>query len=622
MKKYFQITNFNIGKLDPDYFKVEYYAPEERVTLNGDIVLYKKIVLLGQPRFWMKLGYICEPRALNLPIFIWQKNSAKTKKIKLNKNGMYELQPQLIELKGENIILKPNLTAIAVPYDLVPSLDEATIDREKYFEALPNLLNNNTNYNYGIRKISRDTQSTEEQVISMGGIRIDDETVFDKKIYAYLEEYNIANIQELTDNNTRPPRPTLYFWSNAGSIFLPENSSEFFKGTYWNSGNYLYDWATEINLSIFNLYKVTNLSKAFSHIGNINSNMPVSVSFSENVLTYNCKNISAMFEYFFGNIDGLNNFDTTNLEDISYLFDESTLLNESIVLNNWYTFSLKRANSAFNFSSSNRRLITNINIDGWELRDITDCTSIASIFSWSHSAGGQGDDYVVLNKLSANNLKINNNISLTRIFQNVKEIEMNNFFTTNTIIEGLFYDVTSLREIQMNNFSAPSATSLKDLFHHNYASIDIEMKNANFSNVKEIDRIFAFCSNGLITLGDWTITPETITGEIAYDCGSIPEIDLSGWDFSLVRHMYADLFAECQGLEIIYSPTNFFDSKYVNEHRDNMYHNILLNEKPPILFPNYSNLIEEEYWCDGNMYHYVGIAIDLFPSIVTEKRGE
>lgn len=119
-KKYFQITNFNINKLDSDYFSVESYTPQTTITLGNQSVFYYKINFLdgGTNRNWIKLGYICEQRSANLPIFIWQEENDNAKKINLSNHGIYELSPQMINVAGQNIILNPDLNAIAIPFTL------------------------------------------------------------------------------------------------------------------------------------------------------------------------------------------------------------------------------------------------------------------------------------------------------------------------------------------------------------------------------------------------------------------------------------------------------------------------------------------------------------------------
>jgi surface protein len=633
-KKYFQVTNFNIGKLDSNYFSVEDYLPPTTIKLGGDIVLYKKINFLGQTgtnRNWIKLGYICEPRAAHLPIFIWQKENSSVKKINLSQTGIYELQPHLIEIEGENIVFSPDLEAVAIPYDLAGNLiNGATIDRDAYFSGLETLRtydHYNWHYDCGFRNIARDNISTEEEILNIGSaIRIDDRTT-NQKIYLYKEEYDPSEEATYQDGGSRPPRATLYFWSDAINICLPKNSSEFFKGEYHNSGKYYFDFTTEIDLSIFNFSKVENMERMFSFTG---ANAPTTVIIPSGIATHNVTSISYMFEEFWGTINDLNNLDTTNLDDMSNLFYNAILLNSSLNLSNWNVENVTKAIYTFHFKADNRRALSEIDISGWHLKNITDCDAgISNIFSWWHAMpeGESPITYQVLNKISANNLTIENNLDLTTIFQNANIVEMNNFYTTNTEISNLFMNGVSATEIQMNNLNAPEATKIEYVFGDTqYLGGDnhiasIQMKNANLPKVTEINHIFEQCKDLVnLELENWTISPTTIRGDLAHDC-NFTEIDLSGWDFSKVRIMYTDLLSECLSLRTIYSPNAFFDRSYYIEHRTGDFDHCVLRNERVCAFPNYKTLKGQSYTDTGtgNIIYYGGIAPDLFPQICSTK---
>lgn len=116
-----QVTNFSdVVKNAPvtsrviDEKNVLYYTLQAGdLTRNGNALL--------------KLGYTCEPKGSQYPIYLMVQNSYK--EIWIGITGMFEIQPEIFkninEESAEDIELIPRVTAIQVPKDIVFKLDYA-----------------------------------------------------------------------------------------------------------------------------------------------------------------------------------------------------------------------------------------------------------------------------------------------------------------------------------------------------------------------------------------------------------------------------------------------------------------------------------------------------------------
>ena len=116
-----QVTNFSdVVKNAPvtsrviDEKNVLYYTLQAGdLTRNGSALL--------------KLGYTCEPKGSQYPIYLMVQNSYK--EIWIGITGMFEIQPEIFkninEESAEDIELIPRVTAIQVPKDIVFKLDYA-----------------------------------------------------------------------------------------------------------------------------------------------------------------------------------------------------------------------------------------------------------------------------------------------------------------------------------------------------------------------------------------------------------------------------------------------------------------------------------------------------------------
>lgn len=91
---------------------------------------YKKLI---ENTEIIKIGYCCEPSGTAYPIFIKRNIDNNYKPYFIYKNGMYEVQPEVIEYKDENgAVIKEEtdciITDIEVPVDINFTLDYVIYD--------------------------------------------------------------------------------------------------------------------------------------------------------------------------------------------------------------------------------------------------------------------------------------------------------------------------------------------------------------------------------------------------------------------------------------------------------------------------------------------------------------
>ena len=102
LKKYFQLSGKR-GNIETIKSK----------NVNGDIVEYEYFIFTtthfgGLPM--LKLGYICEPNAFTVPIYITFYGSSVMNKFELGKTGIFEIQPEQFIDKNISSDLVQNIT--------------------------------------------------------------------------------------------------------------------------------------------------------------------------------------------------------------------------------------------------------------------------------------------------------------------------------------------------------------------------------------------------------------------------------------------------------------------------------------------------------------------------------
>jgi len=106
-----QYTNFNIESASTVQKLIHRKDTGEEIQLDYKVIT---LAMLKQPIF--KMGYCCEMRGTNYPIFLTI--NGKEKEFRIGNSGMYEFQPEVymnINKSKEEKIAEPLVTKILVP---------------------------------------------------------------------------------------------------------------------------------------------------------------------------------------------------------------------------------------------------------------------------------------------------------------------------------------------------------------------------------------------------------------------------------------------------------------------------------------------------------------------------
>ena len=113
-----QITNYDISGYPTVNYSINFP--------NGDVKTVPYITALDGSQI-VKLGYCCEPKGIELPIYIKTNDGKGYREIQVGKTGMYEMQPELW-----HDINKPDTekeeTTVIVTGVRVPERIEFTLD--------------------------------------------------------------------------------------------------------------------------------------------------------------------------------------------------------------------------------------------------------------------------------------------------------------------------------------------------------------------------------------------------------------------------------------------------------------------------------------------------------------
>lgn len=118
-----QITNFTIPDTAP--------TTQEQIKIEGDVipgtstprirtVYYKDITNDIISQGIEKIGYCCEPKALQYPIYLHFNNGAEYEYFQIGKTGMYEVQPEeyknIEDPEQKEEIIKIQINGVKVPW--------------------------------------------------------------------------------------------------------------------------------------------------------------------------------------------------------------------------------------------------------------------------------------------------------------------------------------------------------------------------------------------------------------------------------------------------------------------------------------------------------------------------
>lgn len=121
--------------------------------------------------------------------------------------------------------------------------------------------------------------------------------------------------------------------------------------------------------------------------------------------------------------------------------------------------------------------------------------------------------------------------------------------TSNVTYMGyMFYNCSSLTNLNLNNFNTEEVTSMSNMFNNCSSLTNLDVSNFNTSNVTNMNYMFQSCSK-LIGLDVSNFNTEKVTdmSRMFYNCKELKDLNVSDFDTSKVTNM-SNMFANCSNL--------------------------------------------------------------------------
>lgn len=134
--------------------------------------------------------------------------------------------------------------------------------------------------------------------------------------------------------------------------------------------------------------------------------------------------------------------------------------------------------------------------------------------------------------------------------KNLTEIEGLEYLNTGNVTDMvcMFYDCTSLTELDVSNFNTENVLSMYSMFRNCSALTNLDVSHFKTENVTYMAYMFWGCKN-LTSLNVTNFNTNNVTGmhNMFTDCSSLTSLDVSNFNTSSVNSMYM-LFSGCSGL--------------------------------------------------------------------------
>ena len=142
------------------------------------------------------------------------------------------------------------------------------------------------------------------------------------------------------------------------------------------------------------------------------------------------------------------------------------------------------------------------------------------------------------------------NLSCRKMFKNCKnliEIEFNNFFDVTDTSE-MFTNCSSLKNVNLTDFSTNNVTNMKEMFSNCVNLPEIDLSSFNTKNVTDMNHMFSDCENLYeLDLSSFDTNNVTDMNGMFGDCCNLTKIDLSNFNTEKVKDMNL-MFYNCNNL--------------------------------------------------------------------------
>ena len=137
-----------------------------------------------------------------------------------------------------------------------------------------------------------------------------------------------------------------------------------------------------------------------------------------------------------------------------------------------------------------------------------------------------------------------------REFKNLVQINFNNNFNTSKVTNmwRMFFNCTSLTNLDLSNFNTSNVTNMSDMFYKCSSLTTLDLSSFNTSNVTNMWQMFASCSSlTSLNLGNFNTSKITDMCSMFNSCSSLTNLDLSHFNTSKVTDM-SNMFRNCSSL--------------------------------------------------------------------------
>ena len=295
---------------------------------------------------------------------------------------------------------------------------------------------------------------------------------------------------------------TIYYYTEANTIYLNPDSSYMF--------SYM-QWLTGLDLTNLDSSMVTNMYDMF----------------------YYCNNLTEL---------NVSNWDTSNVTNMSYMFYYCSNLKE-LDLSNWDLGKITDASSMQQMLWSTNSLKT-LSMSGWKIpQTFTDVM-------WRY----WGYPNNSIEEVDVTNWDLNETKNVHWLFADSKSLKTIKWLETWDLsnvenMSQMFQNCSNLTWLDLSNWNTSNVTDVSLMFYGCYNLESLEMDNWNTSNVINMWVMFYWCS-GLndLDLSSWDTKNVTRMEAMFYWCSGLNDLDLSSWDTKNVTRMES-MFYWCSNLE-------------------------------------------------------------------------
>lgn len=363
------------------------------------------------------------------------------------------------------------------------------------------------------------------------------------------------------------PSKTVFWWSDADTVYANEDSSHMFSGlgdveridmtginasrvknmsSMFHSGKNIYK---HIELSSFDTSNAEDMSYMFATHGKKTMENVDPIDFSR-FNTSKVKNMEYMFAgSFLPSID-IHNFNTSNVTNMRFMFSD---LGKSMELD-LSGLDVRRVVNIQRFFLRSEDKITSLNMSGWDLNSIND---MSRFFSGMKN----------LTHLNLQDFKTTNVTNMAHMFVGVSKLanlDLSSFDTSKvTNMQGMFNNMGSLNNINLSSFDTRNVTDMSLMFSMNVAMTPpisrLDLSNFDTSNVTNMYRMFTGLSN-LTELKIQSFNTKKVTNMVSMFSRSFMNpangiLDISNFDTSNVTDM-SGMFFDSK-LKTIYASPSF-----------------------------------------------------------------